>query len=86
MVFQKAPDDIYFMTGLKSNEFDDIGKTCEFELLKAEMRRGKKSKFTPKDKIHAFLVYLRHNFKFEKLGYDFNTSSPSVYLMFNSTA
>ncbi|OLY79901.1 hypothetical protein AYI68_g6018 [Smittium mucronatum] len=66
--------------------FDEIYMASEVDLLKTEMGRGKKSKFSPKDKRLILLTYLRHYFKYEKTGKDFGDSTPFICTTINFTA
>ncbi|OLY80532.1 hypothetical protein AYI68_g5369 [Smittium mucronatum] len=81
-----TPEDIYFLTGFKINDFDEIYSACEKYLIKAEMERVRKSKFAPKDKFIILVAYLIKNFKFDKLGSAFSISGPSACKIVNSTA
>lgn len=69
------------LTGFTLDEILEIWSVVKDGVL-ARHKRGRRPKFSHLDQFFIFLIQLRHNFTFEKLGLDFNLEASAAHRIF----
>lgn len=68
-------DEIYILTGLHVEQFDEVFVSVENVLTAAYGGRGRKAKLSKKDKFLLTLTWIRHNDNISRLARDYSISA-----------